>query len=87
MSAAQVQHWSDVKDFDDEREARFASRDMAIDLVESLKAKGFTCFEPPPKPSSTKEFVWDEFADCRIVIRYLINTDKFRLYVDVLASP
>lgn len=77
--------------YDTEREARFASRDLAIQLVEDLKAKGYTSFAPAPKPPNS-DWAWDQFADCRILVVYLSpfelseHADRFVCRVDVIAE-
>jgi hypothetical protein len=59
--------------------------------VEDLKAKGYTSFSPPPRPTGP-DVAWDQFNDCRILVMYILPflpsrwADKFALRVDVLAE-
>jgi len=58
--------------FDSEQEAREASREMAVKLIEELKSEGFTRFAPPARPTSDyPDSAWDEFADCRVVVAWI----------------
>ncbi len=76
--------------FDEDREARYASRGIAIELVERLKREGYEGFHAPPRPAKF-DGAWDEFGDCRVLVKYVPpssgsgNDDKFVLRVDTLA--
>jgi len=78
--------------FNTEHQARQASREMAVKLIEALKAEGFTRFAPPTRPASDyPDSAWDEFADCRVVVAWIepgMPTQYAGLYavrVDTLA--
>lgn len=78
--------------FEHERDARFASRDMAVELIELLKSKGYAKFFAPPKPNDNDDWIWDEFAHCRILIKYIMPhlpsrwAGMFALRVDTMAA-
>jgi hypothetical protein len=83
-----VEHFTSRTGFETEQEAREASRTEAIDLIQELERRGYTGFTPPPRPALAE--IWDEFANCRIIIQYLLGfgplhlQDKFVVQLDTL---
>ncbi len=78
--------------FDEEADARRASRSLALKLIEDLTERGYGDFQAPLRPLDGR-IIWDVFAHCRILIVYVTpeayssDADKFALRVDVLARP
>ncbi len=89
--SADVVQFHVSKGFDTEREARRASRTIAIDLIEHLQAEGWNAFEAPPRPLR-EDGAWDVFAHCRILVKWInhgLPTDlagTFATRVDTIAS-
>ncbi len=76
--------------YDTDREARRASREMAVTLIDTLKSEGFTRFAPP-LAGGFDGAAWDEFADCRVMVAWIEPhamteyAGKFVARVDTLA--
>ncbi len=76
--------------FDDEQSARRHSRDLAVDLLDALKEAGYSDFCPPERPKDP-DVIWDEFANCRILIQWIPDWSpnplrgKFAARADTLA--
>lgn len=76
--------------YDSEQGAREGSRLLAVDLIDSLRERGYRHFHPPVRPHS--EWMCDEFGDCRILIAWIdfgrptVHAGKFLVRVDTLAS-
>ncbi len=57
--------------FEQEADARRESRNMALALIESLKAEGYTRFAPPLLTCLREHYAADEFADCRVIVSWI----------------
>ncbi len=79
-----------IEAFDEERDARFASRDLAVTLEQDVIAKGYRELQPPMRPKEP-DLIWDVFAHCRILIRwipegaYSADAGRYQLRVDTTA--